>query len=91
MSFLAVVDSASVASCLVKVSFCWFVDPSAGSRIGPVVTQENMFRMYEFSTRCHVSSGLADYLLYFSGDFHDKDYLRPVGECHACPVVCSVL
>ena len=28
---------------------------------------------------------------FFSGDFHNKDFLWPVGECHACPVVCSVL
>jgi len=28
---------------------------------------------------------------FFFGDFDDKDYLWPVGECHACPVVCSVL
>jgi len=70
MSFRKVVDSASLASCLVKVSFCEVVDsaprhPSARSWIVPAVTQENIFRMYEFSTRCHGSSGLADYVLFF--------------------------
>ena len=53
--------------------------PSARLRIAPLrhssarswivpavlVTQENIFRMYEFRTRCHGSSGLADYFLIF--------------------------
>ena len=40
---------------------------SARSWIVPAVTQENIswFRMYEFRTRCHGSSGLADYFLFF--------------------------
>ena len=30
-------------------------------------------------------------IVFLFGDFHDKDYQWPVGECHPCPVVCSVL
>ena len=29
--------------------------------------------------------------VFFFGDIHDKDYQWPVGECHPCLVVCSVL
>ena len=39
--------------------------PSTGSWIVPAVTQEDIFWVYEFRTRCHCSSGLADYFMFF--------------------------
>ena len=72
MSFREVVDGARVASCLVKVSFREDVDSAPQASVREVVDsacgkQENIswFRMYEFRTRCHGSSGLADYFLFF--------------------------
>ena len=71
MSFREVVDSASVASCRVEESFCEVVDSTPQASFREVVVSacstsntRTYSGMYEFRTRCHDSSGLADYFLY---------------------------
>ena len=94
MSFRWVVDSASVASFLVKVSFCEVVGSASQASFREVVDSACGRTYSGCMNSAHVATVPQAWLTifyFFPGDFHDKDYRWPVGECHACPVVCSVL
>ena len=99
MSFREVVDSASVASCLVKVSFCEVVDSAPQASFREVVDSAcGNTREHDHDSGCMNSAHVATVpqawltiFCFFPGDFHDEDYQWPIGECHAYPVVCSVL
>ena len=89
MSFRKVVDSASLASCLVKVSFCEVVDSAPQASFREVVDSACGNAREHIMNYAHSVPWLT--ILIFAGNFHDKDYLWPVGECHASPVVCFVI